>query len=459
MHILLITHFFPPKHNAGTENYTLGLAQAFLAKGHEVRVLCAEDWQSGDAYWNGVTEDLYLGVPVMRIHLNWTKASNPNLVLFESLQVEQWLDQYLQTHRPDLIHITSTYSLGVGILRSAHRAHIPCVLTLMDFWFLCPRTSLLRGDGEICDGRTTPWECQECLLASSHLYRRTKSMLSSQLQPALWYGISHVPLLARRRGARGMAIDMDYRKSEMRKEIELPNAILAHSTFVQKTVAHAGLSQRVLHISNGLDLDWAAHYTGKRSSSQIRFGYMGQITKIKGVHLLVQAFQQLLVNGRARLDIWGDLNREPGYGEELQELVGDDASIVLRGRFQRAQLAEVLAEIDVLIVPSMWYENAPLVILEAFATQTPVIATNLGGMAEAVTHEVNGLLFERGDVDDLRKQLARILDEPELLTNLRQGIQTVKSVEQEVLQLEQIYADLIAQPEKVIAELPIAHFV
>ncbi|MFN8487855.1 MAG: glycosyltransferase family 4 protein [Caldilineaceae bacterium] len=454
MNILLITHFFPPKHNAGTENYTLGLAQAFLAKGHRVYVLCAEDWSSGEGYWNGVTEDVYLGVPVIRIHLNWTKAANPNHVLFESLPVEQWLDQYLQVHRPDIVHVTSTYSLGVGILRSARRARIPLVLTLMDFWFLCPRTSLLRGDGELCDGRTTPWECQECLLTSSRLYHRTKSVLSSQLQPVLWYGIAHVPLLARRRGARGMALDVNYRKAEMRKELQLPNVIISHSAFVQKMIAQAGLSQRVIQISNGLDLDWAANYQGKSSSPLIRFGYMGQITKIKGVHLVIQAFQQLRTAGRARLDIWGDFNREPAYGKELHELIGNDPTITLRGRFQRAQLATVLADIDILIVPSMWYENAPLVILEAFVTQTPVIATNLGGMAESVQHEVTGLLFKRGDAADLSKQMARILGEPNLLAKLKGGIQAVKSVEQEVLQLEEIYANLLADPERIISDLP-----
>lgn len=458
MHILLITHFFPPTHNAGTENYTLGLAQAFLAKGHEVHVLCAEDWHSGQEYWNGVTEDSYLGVPVTRIHLNWTKATNPNHVLFESMQVEQWLDHYLHNHRPDIIHVTSTYSLGVGLLRSARRAHIPLVLTLMDFWFLCPRTSLLRSDDQLCDGRTTPWECQECLLTSSHLYLRTRAVLSLELQPVLWSGIAHVPLLARRRGARGLALDMDRRKAEMRKELELPNLILAHSAFVQKMVAQAGLSQRVLHLSNGLDLAWSASYQGKSPSSLLRFGYIGQITKIKGVHLLVQAFKQLAGWERAHLAIWGDLQHEPLYGQELIDLVANHPAITLHGPFRRAQLADVLAEIDVLVVPSMWYENAPLVIAEAFVTRTPVIATNLGGMAEAVSHENNGLLFERGNVMDLSKQLARFLDEPALLTKLHNGIGTVKSVDQEVLQLQALYLTLREQPEQIIAQLPASIF-
>jgi glycosyltransferase involved in cell wall biosynthesis len=118
-------------------------------------------------------------------------------------------------------------------------------------------------------------------------------------------------------------------------------------------------------------------------------------------------------------------------------------SISFCGRFDHDQLAQVLSGIDVLIVPSIWYENAPLVIQEAFAVKTPVIATNLGGMAEAVTHEVNGLLFEPGSVEDLSKQLRRVVEEKGLIEKLISGIPEVKPIDQEVLELEQIYTNLV----------------
>ena len=139
MRVLLITHFFPPKHNAGTENYTLTLGRALLAQGHDVQVLCAEDWQSGEEYWNGVTEDIYKDLKVHRVHLNWLKARNPNRALYDSRTVEKWLDQFLDSHKFDVVHITSAHSLGVDVLRSVKRASIPLLLTLMDFWFICPQ--------------------------------------------------------------------------------------------------------------------------------------------------------------------------------------------------------------------------------------------------------------------------------------------------------------------------------
>lgn len=450
MRILLVTHFFPPTHNAGTENYTLGLAQALQARGHQVEVICAEDWETGKTYLNDITREEYGGVSVLRIHLNWTKATNPNQVLFDSLPVEQWFDEFLRTNKPDVVHVTSTYSLGIGILRAVRRVGIASVLTLMDFWFICPRTILLRADGQLCTGRTTPWECQQCLLMSSNFYRRTQSVLSSHLHPIFWYGVSQMPLLARLRGARGMALDMAHRKAEMKKVLELTDIILSHSSFVQRVFAQVGLSEQVIHLRNGLDLDWAARYQGKSDSPVLRFGYMGQITAMKGVHVLLEAFQVANLIGFARLDIWGDLTREPSYVQQLRQLITNPQSITLRGGFLRTQLASVLAEIDVLVVPSMWYENAPLVIQEAFATKTPVIATNLGGMAEAIMPEVNGLLFERGDVEGLSKQLRRIIHENGLLENLRNGILPVKTVDDEINELEAIYRRLLTVPAALI---------
>ena len=112
--------------------------------------------------------------------------------------------------------------------------------------------------------------------------------------------------------------------------------------------------------------------------------------------------------------------------------------------FDREKLPSILANIDILVVPSIWYDNAPLVIQEAFASHTPVIATNLGGMAEQVHHEVNGLLFERGDVEDLSRQIYRICIDHFLLDRLIEGIPSVKTIEEEVSELESVYQNLVS---------------
>jgi hypothetical protein len=115
----------------------------------------------------------------------------------------------------------------------------------------------------------------------------------------------------------------------------------------------------------------------------------------------------------------------------------------LAGVYRRQEVSRVLRELDVIVVPSLWYENSPNAILESFAHRTPVVASDLGGMTELVREGENGLLFAPGDADDLARQLRRLLDDPHVLSTLRAGISPVKSVAQEMDELDEIYRAVV----------------
>jgi glycosyltransferase involved in cell wall biosynthesis len=104
----------------------------------------------------------------------------------------------------------------------------------------------------------------------------------------------------------------------------------------------------------------------------------------------------------------------------------------------------VIRSIDVLVVPSRWYENSPNVIQEAFEMKRPVIVTNLGGMAEMVDHEHSGLVFKLNKVDDLSRQIQRLLHEPSLLASLRSGIPAVKRIHEEMQEVYEHYQRLVS---------------
>lgn len=89
-----------------------------------------------------------------------------------------------------------------------------------------------------------------------------------------------------------------------------------------------------------------------------------------------------------------------------------------------------------------------MVIAEALSTKTPVIASNLGGMAERIHHGVNGLVFEPGSVEDLTRQLQRLLDDPGLLSQLREGIEPVRTIDDEMAQLLEIYGSLVSEDKR-----------
>ena len=163
MKVLLGSHFFPPNHVGGAEAYTYALSRQLRARGHDARVICAEDWGQGTNWGPLVENSVYAGVPVRRLRWNWTLAPDPFVALYDNALVERLFGEYLREWRPDIVHVTSCYTLSASILRAAQRADVPTFLTLTDYWFLCPRVTLMKSDGSLCEGPQDALTCQECM--------------------------------------------------------------------------------------------------------------------------------------------------------------------------------------------------------------------------------------------------------------------------------------------------------
>jgi glycosyltransferase involved in cell wall biosynthesis len=439
--ILFLCNFFPPTHTAGTENYTYNLARALVNAGMQVHVLCIGRWDVDEAHWNGFTDECYHEIKVRRLHLNWQKAADPNTYLYDNPVVAQHLAEYLGQIQPDLVHITSCYTLSSSVIEAVRSAGLPIVLTLTDFWFLCPRLTLLRSDGQLCSGNTTAWECLRCLSQDSKVYRLLSHMLPQPAVAALLTSASQAGRITSRRGMRGILLNMAERKPLLLERLAQVDYLISPSQFLRQVFADNGFAQPIKFLPHGHHLNWVRPHR-YQPSSPLRIAYVGQISPIKGVELLVRAFQQLSVQVEATLTIFGDMNKNPAYTDSLRAGAQGNPYIHFPGPFTREEIGAVFAQIDVLVVPSLWYENNPLSIQEAFAMHIPVITSNLGGMAEFVHHEKNGLLFAPGDVSDLARQLLRVATEPGLLAALSEGIEVVKPIEQEVEELLTIYQAL-----------------
>jgi GT2 family glycosyltransferase len=168
----------------------------------------------------------------------------------------------------------------------------------------------------------------------------------------------------------------------------------------------------------------------------------------KGPHLLLDAFGRLRA-GSATVELLGaqaDYHGDASYRTVLAPFL-TLPGVHARGPQSREQVATALRRFDVLVVPSIWPETSPLVIREALLAGVPVVASNIGGIPEAVEHERNGLLFEPGNADDLARMLTRLLDEPGLLQRLKTGAAatTVRTLDEDVTATRRLYSSLIEQ--------------
>jgi glycosyltransferase involved in cell wall biosynthesis len=165
------------------------------------------------------------------------------------------------------------------------------------------------------------------------------------------------------------------------------------------------------------------------------FGYMGGHQVEKGVPLLIEAFNRIQ-NGR--LFIYGS-----GREKEYTSLI-TNPNIHLKGRVEDDQKARAFALLDVLIVPSIWYENSPLTIHESFMFKVPVLTANIGGMAELVKDGIDGLHFRVADVNDLHRKIVYCTEHPEEVARMGQNTPRIKSIEENATEMEEIYRRLMS---------------
>jgi len=146
----------------------------------------------------------------------------------------------------------------------------------------------------------------------------------------------------------------------------------------------------------------------------------------------------------ARLQVWGGCFHEIEYQKNLVKMAEGDTRIEFKGSYNFNEIEAILQTIDVVVVPSIWYENAPLTITTSLAYGIPVITSDVGGMSEMIRDGENGLTFKVGDPDDLSAKIDLIANRLELIATFRRNIQYPIRVEEEAFNTELIYKQILS---------------
>ncbi len=309
----------------------------------------------------------------------WSGVASPTrrfLATFGDTPIERAFGRVLDESRPDLVHVQHMMGLPAALLDTLHRRRIPTVITLHDYWWVCANAQLVTNyDQSICAGPRRDWfNCSRCALARGG---------ADALRLAA-PGVS--PLLA-------------VRERILRSGLERATRIIAPTEFVKTWYAAHGLRDApVAVLPHGIEPPANVGAQEPRDPSGLthaRFAYIGGLTWQKGVHVLIEAFNRL----PAGPELWiaGDESADPAYAASLRANAGPGVRFF--GALTHAQVWDMLGQVDVVAVPSLWYETFSLIAHEAFAAGRPVIASGLGALAEVVRDGVDGLSAPPGDVD------------------------------------------------------------
>lgn len=434
MKILQVIHGYPPAYSAGSEVYTQTIARGLRSAGHEVRVFTREDDPFRRDYEVRLGHDPSSGG--IKLHLiNMPRCGEA----YRHDEVDHEFDKILNAFRPDVVHVGHLHHLSTSLVEVAYRRKVPLVYTLHDFWLMCPRGQFLQTNpgGEawsLCDGQ----EDRKCAMHCFGQYR-TGDLRRRKVEEAYWTDWVRC------------------RMNHVRRMTSLVDVFVAPSqTVLRRFRDEFGIPKsRLVHLDYGFDQRrlWGR---GRTRETSFVFGYIGTHIPAKGIPVLLDAFAQ--VEGKVKLRIWGRPNgsttaalREraaslpSGKGKRVHWMGGYDARYIV---------TSVLNRVDALVVPSIWLENSPLVIHEAQQARIPVIASNLGGMAEYVQHGVNGLLFEARNPSDLAAQMQRLANAPALARRLGGAgylwtdSHDVQPIEEHVRELVSIYKSAIHRRKK-----------
>ncbi len=361
----MITAFYPPYNFGGDGIYVHALANHLARSGHEVHVIHCINAYS--AFAPGNPRDTYHDHPNVTVHalksrlgpLSPFLTHQTGLPLLKSARIQRVLKQgfdVIHFHTVSLIGGPGVLGYGQGIkLYTAH-----------DHWLVCPTRVLFRFNRAVCSTRY-------CFLCSL-VHRRP---------PQLW---RYTGLL--------------------QNAVKHVDAFVVGSRFSREKHRELGLDARIVHLPPLATLE--GHASGSTAASlpparEPYFLFVGRLMKIKGLQTLIPIFRsypkaRLLVAGSGR------------YEAQLRRMAADSENIQFLGHVAREQLPALYRGATALIVPSIAYELAPLVVLEAFQQQTPVAVRNLGGAPEYVQESRAGIVYDREE--ELVAALDRLIEDP-----------------------------------------------
>ena len=456
MRVMQVVHGFPPLATGGTEIYAHDLAMELNHMfGDEVLVLSREADPARAEL--SVRMERRNGIRVAYIN-NTYKLCRSFEQTYRQDGVSQVAAELMDEIQPEVIHIHHLTGLSTDLVSEAARRQVPTLFTLHDYWLMCQRGQLLDLDYQRCAG-PSPTRCARCVgtaagagpatFRGASLLRAMEARLPSVGQ-LMRGGASQLSRLWNDPGVAHS--QMERRLRHVRELCRRVTRFLAPSHTMLNRFLEFGIQQdRIMHAALGIDHSRFLGL-GQRPgrAAPLRIGFVGSLLPSKGVHLLLEAFSAL-PTGSATLHIYGEpaaYHGDETYAQRIAPLL-HGPGVSHEGAVPHEQVPRALSSLDVLVVPSTWMENAPLVVQEAFLAGVPVVAAQLGGLCEAVEHERNGLHFRPGDARDLHRCLQRLVDQPRLLGRLQRGIPRVRTLAEDARFLRELYTSCLrAAPER-----------
>ena len=410
LRVLICSNLFPPHTSGGAEIVAHKEALVLKDLGVDVQVFCGRlDGNADHSYRvrreNGEVKKTCVSVSLADISGDWWNFRND--------AIRQRFASVLDRFAPDVVHFHNLVGLSVKMIDECEGRGIPTVLTLHDYWGICFKNTMLKNDGALCT--RGGFDCLDC--------KTTLIGESSAPSPV--------------------------RNSHLLLSLGKVDRFVAPSQYLADRYAANGIPRdRISLIRYGIDFE---RFTDvRREHERFTLGFIGYLGKHKGLDVLLRALSLIPDSAEIRLLVAGDGEERKSLEALCQEL-RLDRLVTFCGKVENRSIGAIYAQIDVLIVPSVWPENSPVTIAEAMASGIPVIASDIGGISELVGKGVTGLLAPSRDPRALADSIERLRKDPGLRRQMGRNAQAKmrdEGLRGQVTRLLQLFEQLSSEGKR-----------
>ncbi|MEH1883900.1 glycosyltransferase [Nostoc sp.] len=441
MKVIQTLGYYFPESSGGTEVYVDGLVNQLNSQGVKSIVAAPQKGTQEISYeHNGISIYRY---PVFRdLTLEQIRDVTPHGGF-------EYFAQWLQQQKANIYHQHS-WATGCSIhhMRQAKQLGMPTVLTVHVPGYICLRGTMLLNGQQVCDGRIEQVRCGNCWAMARGIPASLAPLLSRIPLPLSAIASSS---LSNNRLATALATPtlVATHQNRLLEMVDLSDRIVAVCQWLYDALLLNGVAKEKLVLCRqGVDSTYPKAKPNLKFSIQtsepLRIGFLGRWDKIKGIHILVEAVCRLPLDVSVELVIHGLVQGDEGraYQQQVLARAANDPRIRVAEPLSRAAVPDTLASFDVLAVPSQWLETGPLTVLEALSVGTPVLGSNLGGIAELVRHGIDGWLVPAMDVAAWSEAIAYLTRNRNVLDKLRQAIASVRTMKEVALEMANLYQQM-----------------
>ncbi|AFY34229.1 glycosyltransferase [Calothrix sp. PCC 7507] len=438
MKVIQVPFCFYPDTVGGTEVYVEALSRYLQQQG--VQVVVAAPGKVSQSY-------MYSHLKVRRFAISNNFQNLRDIYGEGDPQAALEFSHILEAEQPDLVHLHAfTSGVSLRLVQAVKQRQIPVVFTYHTPTVSCQRGTLMQWGTQICNGELNLQTCTQCTLQGLGLDQISARAIANlppqignwldtlNLQGGIWTALRMTELVSLRHTvlhALMSEVDHIIAVCNWVKNVLLLNHVPPDKiTVIRQALCHEPPEK--------------SHSSQQIVMPTLKIAFLGRLDPTKGIHVLISALQAIS-ELPISLDIYGVSQGVAGeiYQQELQTLAANNSRITFKPPVPAQKAIATLAEYDLLAVPSQWLETGPMVVLEAFAAGVPILGSNLGGLAELVQSEVNGILVEPTSITAWSQALQHLYQNRDLLLRLRSNIQLPPRLETVATQMLLIYRAIL----------------